>query len=166
MWEGMSDKNPYDPPKAEIPPGSGAGGLDDELKAPNGKGRVLFSPKAIYLAAIVGGPLGAGYGMLRYCIRLGNLSVPIVIFLPVLFLFMAWASGILSIFSGNVMGFLLWAGSIAVTCVLYEWTAGKKYDAYVSNRGLKKDAGPGVLIAVGLISFFLLLVLINVRGNT
>ena len=162
----MSDNNPYDPPKSDLPVGAGAEGLGDKSKSPDGEGRILFSPKAIYLAAIVSGPLGAGYGMLRNCIRLGNLSVPVIIFLPVLFLFMAWASGLLGILAGNVMGFLLWAGSIAVTCVLYEWTAERKYDAYVSNHGKKTDAGPGALIAVGAISFFVLLIFINVRSST
>lgn len=160
----MSDNNPYNPPKGDLQVGLKADGASSESKAANGEGKALFSPKTIYLAALVSGPLGAGYGMLRNCIRLGNVSVPIIIFFPVLFLFMTWASGVLSLLAGNLIGFFLWAGSIAVTCALHEWTAGKKYDAYVSNHGKTIDASPGILIAVGVASFFALLIIINVHS--
>jgi hypothetical protein len=86
--------------------------------------------------------------------------------LPLLFLFGAWASGVITALAGNIMGLILWAGSVGVTCALYEWTAGKKYDAYISGGGKSEEIGPGVLIAIGAIAFIVLLVLINFGGRT
>jgi hypothetical protein len=72
----MNNHEVYEPPKSDVS-SANSRNVEEGSQAVGPRAKALFSPKAIYIGALVGGPLGAGFGMVRNSFRLGNITGPL-----------------------------------------------------------------------------------------